>query len=167
MGRFHWKLACILVFLSSTLFRVPLVKMQKLCYISFLLLSFALHPESGWFNSLSVHSYQTPSCTHCTQCLHQTNKQTKIRSDWWAASPVSRRLFCVPLAPQEDLVVKRREAWAEKQPMRTLKVSSPGFIWDNGVASLLCFHSAKYSYSNLTYMLSLMYAVSWLVKYSG
>ena len=99
--------------------------------------------------------------------LKTTNKQTKIRSDWWAASPVSRRLFCVPLAPQEDLVVKRREAWAEKQPMRTPKVSSPGFIWDNGVASLLCFHSAKYSYSNLTYMLSLMYAVSWLVKYSG
>ena len=63
------------------------------------------------------------------------------------------------------MVKQQREIWVEKQPLRAPKVSSPSCIWDKGVASLLHSHSVKYSHSNLRYTLSLMYAVSWLVKY--
>jgi len=58
------------------------------------------------------------------------------------------------------VVKRRREAWGEEQPLRAPKVSSPGCIWDKGIASLLHSHSVKYSHSNLRYTLSLMYAVS-------
>ena len=140
IGLYHWKLTCILVSLFSSSVRLSLVNMQKLYLISFLLLSFSfLHLERRMIQWQLSPELLTSHMHTLHLVSPSKKKKNRTLRDWWAASPVSWELLCVPLVLQEDLVEEPPQGWNEEEELSTLKVWSHLFIWDKTVASLLSF----------------------------
>ena len=79
------------------------------------------------------HAHTVPNVS-----IKQTNKQ-KYGVIGEQPHLCPQWLFCVPLAPQEDMAVELSQDQAAEEPLDTVNVRAPFLIWDKTVASLLYF----------------------------